>query len=120
MLRINIQSKNGVATLYCKGRIVFGLEVETLRSIAKTRSEQFLDVDLSEVETLDATGLGLLVELQYWSLHEGRMLRFVNASEFVWKLIVMTRLNCVLAMPARNGFDCFDTTEHTQRAAMIA
>lgn len=100
MLRINIQSENGSATLYCSGRIVFGMEVETLRTIARSRPERYINVDLEEIETVDASGLGLLVELHDWAMRERRTLKFQNASDFVGRLIALTRLNEVLLIPA--------------------
>jgi anti-anti-sigma factor len=99
MLRIDIQSENGTAILYCSGRVVFGMEVETLRTIARSRTERSLNIDLEEVETIDASGLGLLVELQDWARRDGRALKFQNASDFVGRLIALTRLNEVLSLP---------------------
>jgi anti-anti-sigma factor len=100
MLRIEIQSENGKAILYCSGRIVFGMEVETLRTIARSRPERSLNIDLDEVESVDASGLGLLVELQDWARRENRTLKFQNASDFVGRLIALTRLNEVLRIPS--------------------
>jgi anti-anti-sigma factor len=105
MLRIDIKSHNGTAILYCSGRIVFGVEAETLRSVARFRNERSLQIDLAEVETVDASGLGLLVELQHWALHSGRTLRFLNPSDPVLQLIALTRLNPVLGIPAIAGYD---------------
>ncbi len=105
MLRIDIKSQNGTAILHCSGRIVFGVEAETLRAVAKFRNERALQIDLAEVEVVDASGLGLLVELQHWALHDGRTLHFVNPSDFVMQLIALTRLNPVLGLPARSGYD---------------
>ncbi len=105
MLRINIRSKKGTATLVCSGRIVFGLEAETLRSIAKARHEPYLQLDLAAVETIDASGLGLLVELQHWAAHEKRSLRITNPSEFVERLLVATRLHLVLKIPVRQPWE---------------
>jgi anti-anti-sigma factor len=99
MLRINIQNQGTTAILHCSGRIVFGLEAETLRSIAKTRTERHLHLDLENVEAIDACGLGLLVELQHWAAREHRSLTFVNASHFVLRLILLTGLQRVLAVP---------------------
>jgi anti-anti-sigma factor len=102
MLRINIQNEGATAILHCSGRVVFGLEVETLRSIAKSRAERHLLVDLKNIETMDACGLGLLVELQHWAAEEHHSLTFVNASEFVLRLILLTGLQRVLAVPTRD------------------
>lgn len=101
MLRINIENNGGTATLHCSGRLVFGLEVETLRSILKARPERRLEIDLKSVEAIDACGLGLLVELQHWASQEGRSLTFTRASNFVLHLIVLTGLHKVLSVPAR-------------------
>ncbi len=105
MLRIDIKSHNGTAILHCSGRIIFGVEAETLRSVAKFRNEPALQIDLAAVETVDASGLGLLVELQHWATQEGRTLRFMNASDFVARLIVLTRLNLVLGIPLSCNYE---------------
>ena len=110
MLRIEIQADSGIATLYCRGRIVYGIEIETLRAMARSRPEPCLRVDLANVEMVDASGLGLLVELQHWAARNGRALTFQNASDFVGRLITITRLNEVLCVPVvasfRTGMDC--------------
>jgi len=105
MLRIDIKSYNGTATLNCSGRIIFGVEGETLRSVAKSRKERTLHIDLADIETVDASGLGLLVELQQWALSEGRTLHFLNPTGFVAHLIVLTQLNPVLGIPQNYKYD---------------
>ena len=62
MLRIDIHAVHRNVTLRCSGRIVLGLEAETLRCMAMSRKEDCLTLDLSGIRTLDAAGLGLLVE----------------------------------------------------------
>jgi len=78
---------------------VFGIEVETLRSVARLRTEPCLEIDLKNVEAVDAAGLGLFVELQAWARRKHRTLQFKNASDFVGRLITLTRLNDVLRIP---------------------
>jgi anti-anti-sigma factor len=98
MLRIDIERHSRTATLHCRGRIVFGMETETLRSVVQSRTEHVLEIDLAGIATIDASGLGVLVELQHWAITSGRTLRFTNASEFVARLVVITRLYNVLAI----------------------
>ncbi len=74
------------------------MELETLRSIAQSRRERVLEIDLVGIETVDASGLGLLVELQHWANVDNRILYFTNASEFVARLVVLTRLYNVLVI----------------------
>jgi anti-anti-sigma factor len=106
MLRIDIQSDSRTATLRCSGRVVFGMETEILRSMVQSRPERNLNVDLAQVETVDASGLGVLVELQHWAIEGGRILRFTNASDFVARLVALTRLHCVLHIPMISDDDC--------------
>ena len=96
MLRIEIQSWNTTATLYCSGNLVLGVETETLRAMAQAREEHNIRIDLSGVEKIDAAGLGLLVELQAWALEEHRQLAFVELSEAVWNLVIITKLYSAL------------------------
>jgi anti-anti-sigma regulatory factor len=92
MLRIDIQSSNRVATLYCAGRLVFGVEVEMLRNLLKSRTEDNLRIGLSEVTGIDAAGLGLLVELQNWAAGTQRTLTLLDLSENVWRMVILTKL----------------------------
>ena len=92
MLRIDIQLSNHVATLYCAGRLVYGVEVEMLRTVVQSRPETNLQIDLSEVHGIDAAGLGLLVELQNWVAGTGRTLTLLDLSENVWRLVILTKL----------------------------
>jgi anti-anti-sigma factor len=92
MLRIEIQSMNTMATLYCSGRLIYGVETEMLRTMTQSRPEENLRIDLSRVEAIDASGLGLLVELQNWAEENRRTLTLVDLSENVWRLIILTKL----------------------------
>jgi ABC-type transporter Mla MlaB component len=92
MLRIEIQSWNGIATLKCSGRIIFGVEVETLRTMVQSRHESCVRVNLSRVTGVDAAGLGLLVELQNWASETRRTLTLIDLSEPVWALVILTKL----------------------------
>ncbi len=81
-----------MATLFCSGRLIYGVETEMLRTMAQSRSEENLRIDLSRVENIDASGLGLLVELQNWADENRRTLTLVDLSENVWRMIILTKL----------------------------
>ena len=98
MLRVEIQSAQGMVTLRCSGRIVLGVEAETLRCMATSRAEEVLVLDLREVHIVDAAGLGLLVELSGWAQGRNSVLAIANPSRRVCKLITMTKLHSVLRM----------------------
>jgi len=96
MLKVDIQSAPPVVTLACSGRLVLGVEVESLRGIATARPERHLRLDLSRVHGIDAAGLGLLVELNQWAQQRTARLSITNPSSETYRLITLTRLDRVL------------------------
>lgn len=92
MLRIEIASSNACVTLICFGRLTLGVELETLRSIAQSRHEEQIRIDLSAVDRIDASGLGLLLELQAWANQHRRTLILIDLSDNVWRMVVLTKL----------------------------
>ena len=103
MLRIDIHAEPHSATLHCAGRLVLGVEIEILRCMAETRSEDHLILDLSKVDTIDAAGLGLLVELHCRVRGRNGMLRIANPSPCVRRIIELVNLQSVLAIDAAEG-----------------
>jgi anti-anti-sigma factor len=96
MLKIDIQSAPPMATLVCCGRLVLGVEAETLRCLATSRPEKHLLLDLSRLHGMDAAGLGLLVELHCWAQEHSARLTIANPSPPANRLISLTGLNRVL------------------------
>ncbi len=52
-----------------------------------------LELDLCELEQIDAAGLGMLAMLQDFAHKSGHSLRLVNPSPVVWSLLCLTRLD---------------------------
>jgi anti-anti-sigma factor len=52
-------------------------------------------LDLSDVETLDAGGLTLLVSLHRWTESRHAHLKLVNPRPFVYEMLTRTHLDCV-------------------------
>ena len=96
MLKVDIQSAPSNVTLHCCGRVVMGVESETLRGIATCRPEQHISLDLSRVNGIDAAGLGLLVELHRRIEGRSARLTIANPSPRAHKLIALTNLDRVL------------------------
>ncbi len=112
MLRIDIKAVHPNVTLRCSGRIVLGLEAETLRCMAMSRRENCLTLELSGIRALDAAGLGLLVELQCWASGQKKALRIAQPSSCVRKLIALTNLQSVLELGACEKFAGFEERDH--------
>jgi len=119
MLRIDIRSWNGVATLSCVGRLVFGVEAEMLRTMVQSRPESSVRISLAGVEKIDATGLGVLVELQNWARNTRRELLLLDLSEQVWRLVILTKLCAWLEISYSDISGAFDSNECGERE-MIA
>ena len=94
---INTQQTGDVAVLQCAGRMVHAHALSLLKD-AVTSSTQLRVVvlDLSEVEMLDAGGLGMLVSLHSWASANGIQLKLVNPSKRVRQMLELTRLTSVL------------------------
>jgi anti-anti-sigma factor len=54
-----------------------------------------LVVDLSEIEQLDAGGLGVLLQVRRWARLNCVQMKLVNPSPFVLRLLQATRLTAV-------------------------
>ena len=121
MLRIDIQSRNDVATLHCLGRVVFGVEAETLRTMVLSRPESCVRINLARVEMIDAAGLGLLVEFHNWATDTRRTLTLLDLSEQVWALVILTTLCASLDISYSDVALAFDSDENDRcRGELIA
>jgi anti-anti-sigma factor len=107
MLKVDIHAVPHAVTLHCSGRIVLGMEAETLRCMAVARNEAYLMLDLSEIRAMDAAGLGLLVELHCRAQCRDQVLTIVKASRRVHRLIALANLQSVLEV-AEAGVDDLD------------
>jgi anti-anti-sigma factor len=68
MLSVHTEEIGDVAVLHCEGYIVRGAETAALRSAVFSQSDaSVVELDLSQVELIDAGGLGLLLELRKWA-----------------------------------------------------
>jgi anti-anti-sigma factor len=120
MLRIDIQAARHSATLHCIGRLVLGVEIEILRCMAEARNEACLILDLSKVDTIDAAGLGLLVELHCQAQSRNGMLRIAKASLPVRRTIELVNLQSVLELEADEADWDDDETQSPRRRSMSA
>ena len=90
MLTVSIQKMNDVTILKCRGRIVRGDEKNLLCSAM--RSTDRVMIEMSEVEAIDAAGIGMLVSLQA----AGVYLTLLNPSRHVRTVLRLTELDSIL------------------------
>lgn len=95
-LRYPIEQLHDIAIVRCSGRLVRGQALEDFRRrIEKMEQARVLVLDLSEVEQLDAGGLGVLLQLRYWARQHSVQMKLVNPSPFVRRILEATRLTDV-------------------------
>jgi anti-anti-sigma factor len=94
---INAEQIGDVAVLQCGGRIVCAQALCVLKDAVTSLSQlRMIVLDVSDVEMLDAAGLGVLVSLHNWACTNGIQLKLVNPSKFVRKMLELTGLTSVL------------------------
>ena len=96
MLTIDVEKTGDVAVVRCVGRIVRGAGIRTLRdAVLSEKNVRIVVIDLSDVETVDAGGLTVLLSLQQWARNRNVQLKLVNPSHFVNEVLTRTGLNRV-------------------------
>ncbi len=95
MLRVNTTKFGNVAVLCVQGRIVRG-ETELLRkTVLAQPNVSVVVLDLARVKTIDAGGLGVLLELREKTQSKGIEFRLKNVTRLVRQILEITRLDSV-------------------------
>jgi anti-anti-sigma factor len=96
-LHIEMEQTGDVTVLQCVGRMMnaeaLGLVKDAVTRLSPLR---VIVLDLSEVEMLDAGGLGMLVSLRNWACANDIQLKLVNPSKLVREALELTGLTSVL------------------------
>ena len=117
---LKVHAKNlGTATVLClQGHIVIG-DTETLRSVVQSLSEtSAVILDLARVTTVDAHGLGVMLELREQTLERGIRFELMNVSESMSWVLEITRLDSVFQITS--GVEFFPQVSRDSRARMAA
>jgi anti-anti-sigma factor len=95
-LKFQVECLQDVAVVNCSGRMVRGAALDDLRRrIEKLDRVRVLVLDVSEVEQLDAGGLGALLLMRRWATQKSAKLKLVNPPAFFRMLLDKTHLNSV-------------------------
>jgi len=95
MLTVRSDCAGDVAVIKCVGRIVRGQENILRDAVLEQKLARVIVVDLSEVESIDAGGLTVLVDLHRWTENNRSHLKLVNPRPFVHQMLTRTHLSCV-------------------------
>src|SRR5258705_8263903 len=95
-LRHKIECQHDVAVVRCSGRLVRGKALDEFRrGIEALNHLRVLVLDLSEIDQLDAGGLGSLLLLRRWARLNNVQMKLVNPSQFLLRVLEATRLTSV-------------------------
>ena len=118
MLKVHAKNLGTVAVLCLQGRIVNG-ETETLRDAVHSLSEvSAVILDLARVTTVDAGGLGVMLELREQAESKGIRFELMNVTRLVSRVLEVTRLDSVFQI--RAGVEFFPAVSRSWRASMAA
>ena len=97
-LRLDVVRKADVAIVRCRGRIVFGQEVDELRLavLSLLRESNRVVLQLNGVEQIDSEGLAALVGLFISARNRGGELKLADLSPKSKELLRVTRLDEIL------------------------
>ena len=118
MLKVNAKNLGTVTVLCLQGQIVIG-DTETLRNVVQSLSEtSAVILDLARVSTVDAHGLGVMLELREQTLEKGSRFELMNVSEPMSRVLEITRLDSVFQITS--GVEFFPQVAHDSRARVAA
>lgn len=84
MLKVNIEKIGNVAVVHCEGRVVQSPAAFKLRdAVTQQKDARIILLDLSEVQSLESGGLGMLVFLQRWASDNGIQFKVFDPPAFV-------------------------------------
>ena len=95
MLRVNTTKFGKVAVVCLQGRLVIG-ETNMLRQTVQSLNDVgAVILEMGRVSTIDASGLGLLLDLRAQLQAKGIELQLRNVTQLVSRVLEITRLNSV-------------------------
>ena len=95
MLKVHAKRLDAVEILSLEGQIVTG-DTDVLRNVVPLADDTSdIILDLSNVTTVDAHGLGVLLQLREQTIAKGIHLELRNVNQPLYEIFEITRLNTV-------------------------
>lgn len=104
MLKLHTGVFGKTAVLHLQGRIVNGETVLLRKAIDSQVYVNSIVLDLARVNTIDAHGLGVMLELREQTQSKGIAFKLMNVTKPVDQLLEITRLNTVFEVISRAEF----------------
>jgi anti-anti-sigma factor len=101
MLKVHTKKWNAVEVLCLEGQIVNG-DTSVMRNAVRLADDtSAVILDLSNVTTVDAHGLGVLLQMREQTLAKGIHFKLMNVSKPLYGIFEITRLNTVFEINSR-------------------
>ena len=95
-LHYQVERLQDVAVVRCSGRLVRGAALDAFRrQIEQLDRLRVLVLDLSEVDHVDAGGLGTLLLVRRWTMQNSARLKLVNPPAYFRRILETTHLTSV-------------------------
>ena len=104
MLKVHTRKLGSVAVVCPQGRIVNGETASLRRAMDLQSNANIVVLDLARVSAVDASGLGLMLELRKQTEAHGAHFMLMNASTFVNHVLEVTHLDSVFEVTSGNEF----------------
>ncbi len=95
MLKIHITKPGDVALISLQGRIICGETDALRRAVLAQADASAVVLDLAGVNTIDAGGLGAMLELREQTQSRGIEFQLRNVTKLVKRILEITRLDSV-------------------------
>src|SRR5207253_4314894 len=116
MLKVRARNLGNVAFLCMQGQLVNG-ETEALRDAVHLQSDvRAVVLDLAQVNTVDAGGLGVMLELREQVQARGIGFKLMNVSKALARVLEVTRLDSVFEITS--GVEFFPAISRRQPASV--
>ena len=106
-LQFQVECLQDVAVVNCSGRMVRGAALDQFRRrIEQLERARVLVLDVSEVEQLDAGGLGTLLLVRRWAMQRSAKMKLVNPPLFFRRLLEATHLTSMFEISSLKEAIC--------------
>jgi anti-anti-sigma factor len=106
-LKFQVECLQDVAVVNCSGRMVRGVALDEFRRrIERLERVRMLVLDVSEVDHLDAGGLGTLLLVRRWAMRNSVRMRLVNPPVFFRSLLEATHLTSLFEISSLKEAIC--------------
>lgn len=120
MLRILSKNLGSVCILSLQGKLVIGETAGLLRVVQSFSEASAVVVDMAQVSTIDARGVGVLLELREELRAKGIEFQLRNVTKLVSHVLELSRLNSVFKVASDVSYPAFSCRRLTPTSKLAS